>query len=80
MTLATHILRSVTLSELETLCGRKGVPGISGEAFALSADRFEGRVPGGAGRGIVAIRASAYEPRTNRPCAQCTARYSRGEG
>lgn len=78
--LTTHIIRDIDRRGFTTLCGRTGVPNMADRSFHVTDDRFEGRVPGGAGRGIVAIRSSAYTPTTRRPCARCRVRYERGEG
>jgi hypothetical protein len=86
MALSTHLLTKLTpgghTGRLETACGRAGIPITTTRPFYESDNRFEGRIPGSAGCGVVAVREAifAVPNRGDYYCNRCMRRWQKGEG
>lgn len=84
MPLKTHLLAWLDGNRFATACGIEGIP-LTNQAhhnFRPDRDTYEGRIPGGCGRGVVAARSRLFGVpcRYHEYCARCAKRYANGEG
>ncbi len=83
--LALHLVRTISPSRLQTLCGMDGIPLTPTQTFAVADGLSEhiGRRPGQVGGGIRAITSSNFGRQPHHikhACKRCMTRYARGEG
>lgn len=80
--LATHLLVARDRKTFRTACGIDGIPLDAKYSFSDSDDRLEGRIPGSAGNGVVAMTSGefGFPQKGRRFCGRCMKKFAKGEG
>lgn len=79
--LRVHLIAVLDGERMTTACGREAIPH-QGRSFSGAETRWEGRVPGSAGAGILVYAEAAFPPFPGsraKACETCLDRYERGE-